>query len=68
MATTLTQLDTALATLSTEVATVVTDVTALIAKINAGGDFTAELNTVQGSLSSLQGADASAQAVLNPPA
>jgi CII-binding regulator of phage lambda lysogenization HflD len=70
MATTLAQLDAALATLTTEVATVVTDVTALIAKINASGnqDFTNEANSVQASIAALQGSDAAAQQVLNPPA
>lgn len=65
--TTLAQLDAALAVNTTAVQTVVTDVTALLTKLNAGADFTAELNAVQASLSSLQGADAAAQAVLNPP-
>jgi hypothetical protein len=67
MATTLVQLDAALATLSTEVATIVTDVQALVAKLNAGADYTNELATVNTDLSTLQGADAAAQAVLSPP-
>lgn len=67
MATSLAQLDAALASLSGAVTQVSNDITALIAKINAGQDFTNELTTVQSSLSGLQSADASAQAILSPP-
>lgn len=68
MATTLAQLDAALVSLSSEVSVVSSDINNLIAKISSGQDFTSELSSVQASLGSLQAADASAQAVLNPPA
>lgn len=66
MATTLAQLDSALQQNTAAVQAVVADVTALIAKLNAGEDFSSELETVQSSLSGLQGADAAAQQALVP--
>jgi len=55
--TTRAQLDAILAQLTTLDTQLATDVAALIAAIQAGQDFTPELNTVQAALTSIQASD-----------
>jgi len=68
MTTTLAQLDAAIAELTSTESTFVTDVQALITKLQAGEDYTAELNNVQSVISQAQTEDTAAQDELNPPA
>ncbi len=68
MTTTLAQLDAAIAELTSTESTFVTDVQALITKLQAGQDYTTELNNVQSVISQAQTEDTEAQGELNPPA